>query len=129
MRIFLIRDDDSIIDIMAPVVESLMTANRVLPKMRYRGKFSISPKRRKKLKTAASTHIINSGLRTDQTTPSTLRRYLSLKSRDMSEVSVNQFRSNAFFEVASIAMRIILQKGFALARTLFVTSTLQTSLV
>lgn len=65
----------------------------------------MSAKRKKKLKTAARTHIISSGLRTDHTTPSTLRRYFSLKSREMSEVSVNQFRSNAFFEASVSAMR------------------------
>ena len=61
-------------------------------------------KRRKKLNTAARTHIISRGLSTDHTTPRTLRRYFSLKSREMSDVSVNQFLSNAFFEAPSNAM-------------------------
>ena len=105
IRIFLMREDELIIDVIAVDVESLMTAKSVFPRMRYKGKFSISPNLRKKLKTAASTHIISKGLSTDQTTPKTLRRYFNLKSRDISVVSVNQFRSNALLAEASVAIK------------------------
>ena len=37
MRIFLMREDESMIEVMADVVDSLMTPKSVLPRMRYRG--------------------------------------------------------------------------------------------
>lgn len=54
------------------------------------------------LNTAVSTHIMSKGLRTDQTIPSTLRRYLSLKSFPMSEERMNQLRFSVVLEAELI---------------------------
>ena len=92
-RIFLISGADSIMELIAPLVESAMRVNRILPNIRYRGKFSMSsPNLRILLNTATSTHIISKGLSTDQSTPRILRRYFSLKSLLTREVIMNQFR-------------------------------------
>ena len=90
-RIFLISGADSKIEVMAPLVESAIRANKTLPKIRYMGKFSTSPNFSTLVNTAASTHIMSNGLSTDHSTPSTLRRYFNLKSFDTSEEMVNQF--------------------------------------
>lgn len=55
------------------------------------------PNRKIMLKTAVSTHIIKRGFSTDQRTPRMLRRYLSLKSFETREVSMNQLRCNLLF--------------------------------
>ena len=87
----MISGADSKIDVMAPLVESAIRANKTLPKIRYMGKFSTSPNFSTLVNTAASTHIMSSGLSTDHSTPSTLRRYFNLKSLDTREEMVNQF--------------------------------------
>ena len=102
MRIFLISGADSRIDVIAPVVESVIRANNTFPKIRYMGKFATSPNFRTFVKTAARTHIISSGFRTDHSTPRTLRRYFSLKSFETREVMVNQLRCSWLFFKASI---------------------------
>lgn len=102
MRIFLISGADSRIDVIAPVVESDMRANRTFPKIRYMGKLATSPNFRTFVNTAASTHIIRSGFRTDHSTPRTLRRYFNLKSFETREVIVNQLRFSWLFLKASI---------------------------
>ena len=100
MRIFLISADESMIEFIAVVVESDIKVNRVLPKIRYKGKFSIS-NRKNVLNTADKTIIINSGLSTDHKTPSMLRRYFNLKSLETSEDKINQLRCNADFWLAA----------------------------
>ena len=90
-RIFLMSGADSRIDVMALLVESAISANRTFPKIRYMGKFSMSPNFSTLVNTAARTHIMSKGFRTDHSTPSTLRRYFSLKSFDTREEMVNQF--------------------------------------
>ena len=92
MRIFLMRGADSRIEVMAPLVESAINANKTLPRIRYIGKLSTSPNFSTFVKTAARTHIMSSGLSTDQSTPNTLRRYFNLKSLETSDVMVNQLR-------------------------------------
>ena len=98
MRIFLISDDESMIEFMAVVVESAMSVKSVLPRIRYKGKFSMS-NRKNVLNTAESTHIMRNGLSTDHTTPKALRRYFSLKSFDTNEVRMNQFRRISGFDM------------------------------
>ena len=98
MRIFLISDDESMMEFMAVVVESAIRVKRVLPKIRYRGKYGIS-NRKNVLNTAESTHIMRNGLSTDHITPKALRRYFSLKSFDTSEVRMNQFRRISGFDM------------------------------
>ena len=93
--IFLIRGADSRIEVMAVLVESDIRANNTLPRIRYMGKLATSPNFSTLVKTAARTHIISNGLSTDQATPKTLRRYLSLKSLETREDIVNQFRCNS----------------------------------
>ena len=80
---------------MAVLVESDIRANNTLPRIRYMGKLATSPNFSTLVKTAARTHIISNGLSTDQATPKTLRRYLSLKSLETREDIVNQFRCNS----------------------------------
>ena len=92
-RTFLMSGADSRMEPMADDVESAMSEKSTLPRMRYMGKFcTSSPNLSTFVNTAASTHIMSRGFRTDQRTPRTLRRYLSLKSFDTSDVMVNQFR-------------------------------------
>ena len=64
-------EEDSVIEYIAEVVESPMSEKSVVPRIKYKGKLSIS-KRNTKLKTAVSTHIIRKGLSTDQNTPRTI---------------------------------------------------------
>ena len=94
-------------EVMAELVESAMSANNTFPKIKYKGKFSTSPPNLSTLlKTATNTHIIKRGLRIDQSTPSTLRRYFSLKSFDTSDDMVTQLRlkfvRNAVSDIAEI---------------------------
>ena len=84
---------DSRIEPIAALVESAMSVNRMLPRIKYRGKFSISPPNlRMLLNTATKTHIMSKGLSTDQRTPRTLRRYFSLKSFEIRDMRINQLR-------------------------------------
>lgn len=53
--------------------------------------------RKKVLNTADRTIIISRGFRTDQRTPSMLRRYFSLKSFETNEERINQLRCRADF--------------------------------
>ena len=92
-RTFLMSGADSKMEPMADEVESAMREKSTLPKMRYIGKFcTSSPNLSTFVNTAARTHIMSRGFKTDHSTPSTLRRYFSLKSFDTSDVMVNQLR-------------------------------------
>lgn len=95
---------ESKIELMAVVVASDIKVKMVLPRMRYSGKLGMSNLKNAE-NTAASTHIMSSGLSTDQATPSMLRRYFSLKSLDTNEVIVNQLRRRAFFFASLSAMK------------------------
>lgn len=55
--------------------------------------------------TAVSTIIMSRGFSTDHSTPSMLRRYLSLKSFETREVRMNQSRLNRV--LAALIMRIV----------------------
>ena len=83
-RTFLMSGADSRMEPMADDVESAMSEKSTLPRMRYMGKFCTS--------SPNLSTFMSRGFRTDQRTPRTLRRYLSLKSFDTSDVMVNQFR-------------------------------------
>ena len=111
--IFLIRGADSRIEVMADPVESDIRAKSTLPRIRYIGKLATSPNLRTLVNTAARTHIINSGLSTDQATPKMLLRYLSLKSLETREDIVNQFRWSSVCAVVLFAIVYIL---FALSK-------------
>lgn len=97
IRIFLMSGAESTIDTMALEVASDIKAKSVCPRIRYTGKGSMLPRKTNE-NTALNTIIMRRGLRTDQKMPSTLRRYLSLKSFDTSEARTKIFRLNEVFE-------------------------------
>ena len=72
----------SMLDI-AVLVASLKKLNRSWPMIRYTGKLSMPEPRMSRMleNTATMTRHMSSGFSTLHTTPSTLRRYFSLKSR------------------------------------------------
>ena len=85
-------------DDMAPDVASDMKVKRVCPKIKYTGNGSMVPRNTNE-NTMLRTIIMSSGFRTDQAIPSTLRRYLSLKSFETRDASINQSRFNCMFGV------------------------------
>ena len=89
-RTFLMSGAASRMEYIAAVVEFCIRLNRMVPRMRYRGKWSMLSHLRNMLKTADRTTIMSNGLSTDQRMPSTLRRYFSLKSFVTSDWRMNQ---------------------------------------